>query len=260
MNVYICEATKNRFAILENTKLQEKSVETELILPKLNQVAQKESCDGYIVLQAKSKKQEHIFDWLFFNKDGSTAEMCGNAARCVAKILQQIHHVNKATLISNFVDYKLEMLDQDEAKVTFPKKFSIQKLNLHLDLLINGYFTNTGVPHFILNQEPDIHLAKKIRNSLHFPNGTNVTFVFDQENDNTFYASTYERGVEGFTPACGTGAVAAGTFLQYKKNLEHCNIKMSGGNLKVQIFQAETVLTGDVFIINKIEIVDIGEK
>ena len=38
--------------------------------------------DGFIILtEADSKKND--YKWLFYNNDGSEAEMCGNAARCV---------------------------------------------------------------------------------------------------------------------------------------------------------------------------------
>jgi diaminopimelate epimerase len=260
MKVYICEATKNRFAIVDDTTQARNAVDLDLLKPQIKKIAEQESCDGFIFLQKKSNKESFAYKWNFFNKDGSSAEMCGNAARCVAKILQTTNQISSSTLTSNSIDYQLQMINQDEARVIFPKRFFIQKLNLYLDACIEGYYTNTGVPHYVLNQEPDIHLAKKIRNSLHFPNGTNVTFVFDKENRDTFYACTYERGVEGFTPACGTGAVAAGTYLYYKENLDSSHIKMSGGNLSVQISNNESVLTGDVFIINLLQLSKFGEK
>lgn len=260
MNVYICEATKNKFAILDGTASSKGFLELEKFKSKLKDISSKENCDGFIFLYQTLNHKKDFYDWTFFNKDGSSAEMCGNAARCIAKILQSTKNVYESTLISSSIEYKLLMQDSDTAQVTFPKQFYLQKLNLHLDTLIKGFYTNTGVPHFVLKQEPDIHLAKKIRNSLHFPNGTNVTFVFDQESKDTFYASTYERGVEGFTAACGTGAVAAGTYLFYKENLESSCIKMSGGNLKVKISDNESILIGDAYITQSIKINSDGLK
>jgi diaminopimelate epimerase len=75
-------------------------------------------------------------------------------------------------------------------------------------------FLNTGVPHAVLFV-PDLSkidlmgTGRGIRMHRVFaPRGTNVDFV--QVKDGTVWIRTYERGVEGETLACGTGAVAAG--------------------------------------------------
>ena len=72
---------------------------------------------------------------------------------------------------------------------------------------------NTGVPHVILltddvDHAPVEELGRVLRYHKAFsPHGTNVDFVkvIDREN---VQLRTYERGVEGETLACGTGAVA----------------------------------------------------
>jgi diaminopimelate epimerase len=75
-------------------------------------------------------------------------------------------------------------------------------------------FLNTGVPHAVIFVD-DIEtvsvekIGKEIRNcALFAPEGTNVTFAQLREG-NSLSVRTFERGVEGETLACGTGATAA---------------------------------------------------
>jgi diaminopimelate epimerase len=92
-------------------------------------------------------------------------------------------------------------------------------LRLHEKLMVNGeeqmvHSLNTGVPHAVLFMEdiaqaPVQDWGRTIRFHEHFqPAGTNVNFVQHQPG-NGLIVRTYERGVEGETLACGTGAVSS---------------------------------------------------
>jgi diaminopimelate epimerase len=80
------------------------------------------------------------------------------------------------------------------------------------------HFINTGVPHTVVlvNDAGDVPVAewgREIRYHEHFqPAGTNANFAQVVAND-TLKVRTYERGVEGETMACGTGAVASALVL-----------------------------------------------
>ncbi len=69
---------------------------------------------------------------------------------------------------------------------------------------------NTGVPHaviFVDDLDIDIYeAAPPIRNCSVFPEGANVDFV---KPGSSLQIRTFERGVEGETFSCGTGAVAS---------------------------------------------------
>jgi diaminopimelate epimerase len=98
-----------------------------------------------------------------------------------------------------------------------------------------GYFVNTGVPHFVLPQAPDRELAVQLRKVTDFgPPGANITFVEDLRDD-FLRAVTFERGVEDWTRACGTGAVAAAMYLQsINGQQDSIQVQMPGGLLKIQ--------------------------
>lgn len=169
--------------------------------------------DGLIFIE---KSESADFRWQFLNADGSWAEMCGNGARCAARFAHdrgiapaRMRFETVAGLI------EAEVTGQSvKLKMTAPT-------GLHLEekIAINGqeqvvHSLNTGVPHAVLfmdniQQAPVQEWGRTIRFHEHFqPAGTNVNFV-QQQGDNGLSVRTYERGVEGETLACGTGAVAS---------------------------------------------------
>ena len=156
------------------------------------------------------------FRWQFLNADGSWAEMCGNGARCAARYA---HDRGIAPARMRFETVagiiEAEVTGQSvKLKMTAPT-------GLHLEekVALNGqeqvvHSLNTGVPHAVLfmdniQQTPVKEWGRALRFHEHFqPAGTNVNFV-QQQGDNGLIVRTYERGVEGETLACGTGAVAS---------------------------------------------------
>jgi diaminopimelate epimerase len=114
---------------------------------------------------------------------------------------------------------------------------------------------NTGVPHAILLTDDIDHvpvedLGRLIRYHKTFgEKGTNVDFV-EIIDKGRIKIRTYERGVEGETYACGTGAVASGVILKEKGFIESpVNILTKGGEtLKVYI-DKEVHLEGSARII-----------
>lgn len=171
--------------------------------------------DGVILLQS-SKHAD--FRMRIFNADGTEAEMCGNGIRCLAKFIQQIGHPHEKLTIETMhrllnVHYQNEEVCVDmgtpqniEWNIQVEDDLFPQTLNLHV--------MDTGVPHAVLFLEThdamEISLiGRKIRHHPLFqPKGVNANFAHvDQQGD--VWNRTYERGVEGETQACGTGATAA---------------------------------------------------
>ena len=198
--------------------------------------------DGLVILKKKGQ-EEMSCD--FYNKDGSTAEMCGNAACCVSTYI-------------HWMSLPVKSFQFGEEKVSCSAKggISLDKIPSPLadyDFNFNGMsfsfiLIKPGVPHAVLECKPkgrldfkDKTTLKKLAQSLRFKNpkdekGMNVSF-FQIEKENRLKAISYERGVEGFTLACGTGALAVASVYRHNhqiKNTKTITVTMPGGELKVQ--------------------------
>jgi len=165
--------------------------------------------DGVILL---CESEIADFKMRIFNADGSEAEMCGNGIRCLVQFIIDLGHSEDSMSI--------ETLERIVTGSKSPKGIAIEMgspANIQWNLDLNGQslsILNTGVPHAVLFVE---HLSgvdvikhgREIRNDPTFaPHGTNVTFT-EVLGPQHIRFCTYERGVEGETLACGTGAAAA---------------------------------------------------
>ena len=203
--------------------------------------------DGLLVLE-RSKKAD--FRMRIFNKDGSEAEMCGNGLRCAAlraRGRQKLINIETKAGI-----YRANVTGKNKVKVRMEDP---KDLRLDIPIRINGRpikvnYIDTGVPHAVIFVEGlekiDIgSIGQNIRHHKRFqPRGTNVDLVEIIDNKN-IKMRTYERGVEGETLTCGTGAVAAAIITKYKIRLSaeasakaedtkyEINIHTEGGILKV---------------------------
>jgi len=176
------------------------------------------SADGFILVE-KASSPEANFSWRFFNSDGSEAEMCGNGARCFARLLYELGLCDKIMSFQTKAGIiKAEVKGKRvKVKLTTPKDL---KLNLAVktehDIYL-AHFVNTGVPHLVLfwedvSQAPVEKLGGILRyHEMFAPAGTNVNFVelCKDEGQSYLKVRTYERGVEAETLACGTGASAS---------------------------------------------------
>lgn len=197
--------------------------------------ATKEPTDGLIYLHQMGPQS---YKWDFYNQDGSSAEMCGNAARCVGAFLwneEKVERLNLQTIAGNIEVQKIA----EEFVVKMPIiRSAVMPVKLKIDEQeIWGRYIDSGVPHFVWEVDVTKEFAEfkakaqTIRSHNFFrPRGTNVTLVKPQ--GNVVSAVTFERGVEDFTQACGTGAVAAARVLAKSKE-DQFTIKMPGGDLRV---------------------------
>lgn len=154
--------------------------------------------------------------WDFYNSDGSSAEMCGNGARCFARYVQKLTgSANTLTFETTAGVISARILGERVAvNLTAPTNL---QLNLKVPLT-SGVQTvhsiNTGVPHAVLTvEDADKAMVQSWGSELRFhaqfqPRGTNVNFV-QVTGPGSIRVRTYERGVEGETLACGTGVTAS---------------------------------------------------
>ena len=125
---------------------------------------------------------------------------------------------------------------------------------------------NPGIPHAVvpvknLREYPEkelFDLGRKIRYCKAFPKGANVNFYEIIGND-AVYERTYERGVEDFTYACGTGTGSVVTVLTLKGEVSGRNVcvNMAGGQLIIDIERDEGNIT-DLYLTGSTNIVAKG--
>ena len=138
-------------------------------------------------------------------------------------------------------------------QMTRPRGLAVDRLLTLAGKKFSYSFLDTGVPHAVLFV-PDVSrvdvagVGRGIRRHKAFaPRGTNVNFV--QPVDDALLVRTYERGVEGETLACGTGAVAS-AILAGVRGLATppVTVRTSGGETLVIHFDPGRVDFGEVFL------------
>lgn len=184
------------------------------------------------------------FSMRTINPDGTEVEMCGNASRCVARYAYT-HGIAGAKMTIDTLGGPVHArVEGDDVCVTLQLTSPIA---LHHALRIDGaeYVVHTahisGAPHAVLYM-PDVALASSdaihrlgaaIRHFPDFPQGINVNFVQVMDR-HTLWQRTFERGVEGETLACGTGAVASSTISALLGQVEPpVRLHVRGGELGV---------------------------
>jgi len=169
-----------------------------------------------------SRPQNDVVDIRYYNSDGSTGELCGNATLCSVRLARLLGSSADsftirteagdvdARLVDGLPEIDLEgVVDVTPDFVPIPPAGSEQRLGYAL----------VGVPHVVI-EVPDlgavdvIGRGREVRTHRSLAMGANVNFVARENGDGKDWSiRTYERGVEGETLACGTGAVAAAVLL-----------------------------------------------
>ena len=206
--------------------------------------------DGLIIINPNTKKAD--ISWIFYNSDGSRAQMCGNGMRCFAKYIYDKKIINKKKFS---VETKAgiiipEIISKDKIKVNMnkpvlePDKIPCKlKTNLNIPYKIedNNFKINLvrmGNQHciiFVKNESEKLALkyGAKIENDKIFPEKTNVEFA-EILSKNEVKINVWERGC-GITSACGTGAcatVVAGILNEYLDNSS--KVYLPGGVLNIE--------------------------
>jgi diaminopimelate epimerase len=222
--------------------------------------------DGLILL-VPARQGKADWAWDFYNNDGSTAEMCGNGARCFARFIQKHAGANGRTSFETVAGVIGAIFEAERVRVnlTAPKEL---RLNEQVDLLTGKtaiHSLNTGVPHAVIFV-PDAdeamiqNLGPEVRFHKHFaPRGTNVNFV-QVLGPGKIRVRTYERGVEGETLACGTG-VTASALISAKLHgfTSPITVKVQGGDTLEVAFREENGAFHDVHLAGPADFVFEGQ-
>jgi len=231
----------NDFVLIDNRELALPRAQMTLWAQHICPRAFGVGADGLIFLQEAPAGEQVDYIWHFYNADGSRAEMCGNGSRCAARLATELGLADRNHVLGTDAGpiHAQVRLDSNLVKVQLTPPTA---LKLDISLTVDGtqftvHFVNTGVPHAVVISEDvsavDVKtLGRALRNHDYFaPAGTNVNFI-QIRNSCKLLLRTYERGVEGETFACGTGA-AASALVAHELGLadESVELTTSGGEV-----------------------------
>ena len=192
--------------------------------------------------------------------DGSTAAMCGNGARCAARWVAEREGADTVMLDTQAgtrraeVDGETVTVEMGEPEFD-PEAVPAGRGEPVVEESLAGFevtAVNTGVPHAVafvddvdgVDLEAD---APALRHHDAFPEGANVTLA-SRDGDGEFRQRTFERGVEGETRSCGTGAVAVAVVAARLGLLDdgqdEVAVRPPGGILEVDLSGDRALLTG----------------
>lgn len=188
----------NDFVIITANEKRDRSALAQKLCHRQNGVG----ADGLVVVMPHPK---YDFEWDFYNADGSSAAMCGNASRAVAHFAHEegISINNKAEFLTGAgvirasINGLYVVSDMVEPEI----------LNKEIDEEGERWWLiDSGVPHLVCMVDDlaafDLVEARRLREKY------NANVNWYKIEGNTLYVRTYERGVEDETLACGTGMVA----------------------------------------------------
>ena len=150
--------------------------------------------------------------------------MCGNGGRCAARFaFLKVIAGRQMTLETAAGVLGAEVLTDGRVRLEIPVRLAApESVRLELDgRAVSGYLVDTGVPHLVvfvkdIERAPVEALGRRLRSHPALGGeGANVNFVGPPRADGVVPMRTYERGVEGETLACGTGAAAVGWLLHH---------------------------------------------
>lgn len=234
--------TGNDFVIIDNRTAAIPLAEQPDLARKICRRMFSVGADGLIFIEESTKAD---FGWNFYNADGSVAEMCGNGSRCAARFAYRHKIADKVMKLETLAGIvEAEICEEDDivrVKMTPPFDF---RLDISLEIGDEERpvaYVNTGVPHVIIFvDEDDVPVktwGRRVRfDELFEPNGANANFVKILD-DGKLKVRTYERGVEGETMACGTGAVASAIIASILKGMDSpVEVITSGGDILTILF------------------------
>ena len=174
--------------------------------------------DGVVFLESDPA---NAFSIRYFNRDGSLAELCGNASLCSVALAADLKIVAAG-----------ERFTFGTSSGALTGIFTAAGPRIGMPAVVDGsmaFFTNlaageervgyarVGVPHLVVLCQDVDHIdvenrGRELRFLPSLPGGANANFV--SRRDGAWTYRTYERGVEEETLACGSGSVAVAALLR----------------------------------------------
>ena len=240
----------NSFVLIEDPRTVLRGEDLSVLALRLCDPKTGPGADGLIVVTAPRGDED--LGMLFYNPDGSAGEMCGNGARCLARWGVEHGRVRDAEnirILAPAGEVRARRITEElyELRLNDPSVIDLCRVaESDAGAALCGYVElgDPGIPHAVVRvfddafADPDAlrEKGRALRHCAAFPRGANVTFAAVDENDRV-RAITYERGVEDFTLACGTGCGAAALSLVLLGDVpgERVTVDMPGGTLSVSL-------------------------
>jgi len=208
--------------------------------------------DGIVLLRDLGGEK---FEMRIFNSDGSEAEMCGNATRCVALFLKRHHRPDARGFVLHTKggDVRPEIIGKDRVRVDMgaPRFLrgdipvagtadsEARQLELALpDRNFIAFALSMGNPHAVIFVDdaetfPITRIGPQLECHPAFPRKCNIEFaqIVDRS---TVRMRVWERGC-GVTLACGTGSCAtAVAAVETGRTGKRVKILLDGGELNIE--------------------------
>ena len=156
----------------------------------------------------------------YYNSDGSRGAFCGNATLCVTRLAGELELGIESELTletdSGLVPARIGAAGPEiDLPAVAESSLEVPGLALTAGERRIG-FALAGVAHLVVRCDdvetvPVSERGRELRWSEFRPGGANVNFV--SMHDQRWRIRTFERGVEGETLACGSGAIASAILL-----------------------------------------------
>ncbi|MBQ9148496.1 MAG: diaminopimelate epimerase [Oscillospiraceae bacterium] len=234
MNVWYMNGAGNDFMVIDARG-------QELDFGKLSvELCKLTGADGFMAVDYSDKADFRLH---FYNSDGTRGEMCGNGARCICRFAHDIGLVGDTMVVETDAGlvpgWRLSE-SQFRVKLNNPSVLDLNRKPgvAYVEL------GDPGVPHAVAevpgltfeNKADFWELGKALRHDPAFPKGANAN-MYTWTGENSVRILTFERGVEDYTLACGTGTGSTACVLWAEGKLPggHLVAQNQGGTLEVTL-------------------------
>ncbi|HUR00433.1 MAG TPA: diaminopimelate epimerase [Gemmatimonadaceae bacterium] len=215
---YKMTGSGNDFVVFDATRHSVSGFEQPAAIQTLSARGTGIGADGVVFLEKAGAGDIRM---RYYNSDGSEAALCGNASLCSTRLAVELGLAKQEGFILHTAAGALKVRIRDgvpeiDLEPVTEVRPDSNDLGIKTDEKRLGY-ARAGVPHVIVEvgnlEAIDLkRRGRELRNHSSLSDGANVNFVAGRP-DGSWAYRTYERGVEGETLACGTGAVAAAIIL-----------------------------------------------
>ena len=257
MEVWYMNGAGNDFMVID---ARGKSLDFEKLTLELCKIT---GADGFMAVDYSDKAD---FKLHFYNSDGSRGEMCGNGARCICRFAYDNGIAGESMVVETDAGlvpgWRLDK-NQFRVKLNNPGVLDLHRKPdaAYVEL------GNPGVPHAVRevpglsfeNKAEYYEMAKALRHDPAFPKGANAN-LYTWTGEKAIRVLTFERGVEDYTLACGTGTASTALTLWCEGKLPggHVTAENQGGTLSVTI-ESENGEVSSILLEGPTEVVKIYE-